>query len=232
MEKRKEAKPSQAKPSQIKRVLDFYKITHTLKNTIRSGWRVWEMDAKRLESVAEHVYGTQMLAIAINSEFNMKLDIAKVCLMLAIHELGECVIGDLPSVGRGMTREEKHKLEMQAVEKILEPISNSKFIKDMYVEFEEMKTPEARFAYFMDKLDCPLQSKFYEEMGASDLFKERKGEFKELCDKTIADGKMRLFDMWYAYDVKHFFSDDDAELYRNIMKYILDNDVFVGLLRS
>ena len=207
----------------IKNVLDFYAIAHKLKTILRSGWQVWEMEAERFESVAEHIYGTQMLAIAINSEFDLNLDIAKVVLMLAIHELGEAIIGDLPNVGRGMTREEKHKLELAAVEKILRPLSNSKMIKDLYVEFEKKETPEAKFAYFMDKLDCPLQCKFYEENGCNDLYKTRKGEFKELCDLTIAKGGTRLFDMWAEYDKTRLVKDD---FFNSFIDYASKNNIF------
>ena len=36
-----------------------------------------------------------MLAIAMKSEYSYDIDIMKVILMLAVHELGETVIGDL-----------------------------------------------------------------------------------------------------------------------------------------
>jgi len=209
----------------IKNVCDFYAITHKLKNTLRSGWKVWDIDAERFESIAEHIYGTQMLALAINAEFNLGLDIARVALMLAVHELGEVVIGDLPTVGRKISREEKHRLEMEAVEKILGGLNNSDAILQAYIEFEEMKTPEAKFAYFMDKLDCPFQCKFYEEKGHNDLFKTRTGDFKQLCDKTISEGKTRLFDMWVEYDKEHFFAGQD--FYRTILDYIADNDIYL-----
>ena len=56
---------------------------------------VWNVKRERIESVAEHIYGVQMLAIAIYYQFGYKLDIMKVIYMLAIHELEEIQIGDL-----------------------------------------------------------------------------------------------------------------------------------------
>jgi 5'-deoxynucleotidase YfbR-like HD superfamily hydrolase len=77
------------------KVVKFYSLCNRLKDVVRSGWKVWHVERGRLESVAEHVYGTQMLAIAMWSEYGYGLDLAKVIMMLAVHELEEMVIGDV-----------------------------------------------------------------------------------------------------------------------------------------
>ena len=56
-------------------VLNFYFICNKLKNTIRTGWINWNVSKDRLESVAEHIFSTQILAIAIKSEYNYDVDI-------------------------------------------------------------------------------------------------------------------------------------------------------------
>ena len=81
--------------SKEQNVINFYAICNKLKNVIRTGWKDWNVQRDRIESVAEHIYGVQMLAIAMQSEFEYDIDIKKVIFMLAIHELGETVIGDL-----------------------------------------------------------------------------------------------------------------------------------------
>ena len=50
-------------------VVNFYILCNRLKNIIRTGWINWNVNKERLESVAEHIYSTQMLALAssINS---------------------------------------------------------------------------------------------------------------------------------------------------------------------
>ena len=80
--------------SKAQKVIDYYLLCHTLKDTIRTGWQVWNVKRDRLESIAEHIYGVQMLAIAMKSEYQYDIDLTKVIFMLAIHELGETVIGD------------------------------------------------------------------------------------------------------------------------------------------
>ena len=67
-----------------KTVVGFYVLCQKLKNTIRSGWKAWNVKSKRLESVAEHVYGAQQLAIAMWSQYNYDVDIYKVIMMLAL----------------------------------------------------------------------------------------------------------------------------------------------------
>ena len=76
-------------------VIKYYVLCNKLKNVIRTGWKDWKVQRDRIESVAEHIFGVQMLAIAMKSEFEYDIDIMKVIYMLAIHELGETVIGDL-----------------------------------------------------------------------------------------------------------------------------------------
>lgn len=50
-------------------VIDFYVLTNRLKNVVRTGWLNWHVSSSRVESVAEHVYGVQMLALAMYSEY-------------------------------------------------------------------------------------------------------------------------------------------------------------------
>ena len=70
-----------------KNVINYYVLCNKLKNVIRTGWKDWNVQKERLESVAEHIFGVQMLAIAMKSEYNYDIDILKVIMMIAIHEL-------------------------------------------------------------------------------------------------------------------------------------------------
>jgi putative hydrolase of HD superfamily len=100
-----------------KRIIDFYVLTNKLKNVVRTGWLNWHVNSDRVESVAEHVYGVQMLALAMYAEYQYDLDIKKVIFMLAIHELEETIIGDLTF--KQISSEDKKIIGHEAVEKIL-----------------------------------------------------------------------------------------------------------------
>lgn len=51
---------------QEENVIKYYVICNKLKNIIRTGWKDWQVERNRIESVAEHIFGVQMLAIAEN----------------------------------------------------------------------------------------------------------------------------------------------------------------------
>lgn len=76
-------------------VINFYVLCNKLKDVIRTGWKDWNVQRERIESIAEHIFGVQMLAIAMKSEYQYNVDMMKVIYMLAIHELGETIIGDI-----------------------------------------------------------------------------------------------------------------------------------------
>ncbi len=132
------------------RVLGYYVLCNKLKDVVRTGWKYWNVKRERVESIAEHVYGVQMLALAMKSEYEYDIDIMKVIYMLAIHELGETIIGDLTQFD--IDKKEKEKIEHEAVHKILSSLIDGDKIEELFLEFDEHKTKEAMFAYECDKL--------------------------------------------------------------------------------
>ena len=87
-------------------IIKFYLYANSLKEKIRTGWIEIGIAKKRLESVAEHVYGCLMLALSIDSEYELKLDMYKVLKMLSLHELEEILMGDITLRG-SITKQEK-----------------------------------------------------------------------------------------------------------------------------
>ena len=190
----------------ILKVLEFYELCANLKTTIRTGWQQWNVAAPRLESVAEHIYGTCMLAIAIYSEFKYDIDLNRVIFILVIHELEETIIGDITDF-QGISKEEKHKQGRAAVEKILCKLTNPKNIASLIKEYQDNKTPEARFAQSIDKLECGLQCKIYDRAG-----------FINPHDKAIAPERRehfekrnytRLSDSWLEWCVESYGFDEN-----------------------
>lgn len=68
-------------------VLKYYVLCNKLKDIVRTGWKYRNVQRERVESVAEHIFGVQMLAIAMKSEYQYDIDILKVIMMIAVHEL-------------------------------------------------------------------------------------------------------------------------------------------------
>lgn len=144
-------------------VLDFYYLTISLKDMVRSGWKQWNVQRKRLESVAEHIYSTCMLAIAINSEYlSYPINLEKVILMLAVHELEEIFISDITPFDN-ISPEEKLRRGHEAIRQVLATLTNGYRYEALIHEFDERQTPEAQFAYMCDKLDADLMSLYYDQ---------------------------------------------------------------------
>ena len=181
-----------------KKVINYYVLCNRLKDTIRTGWEDWNVKRERIESVAEHVYSTQMLAIAMKSEYQYDIDIEKVLFMLAIHELGETIIGDLTRFQ--VSKEEKEKKEHEAVHNVLKTLIDGETIEELFLEFDERITPEARFAYQCDKLECDLQSKLYDQEHCVDLsHQENNNTVDDESIKQLLSAGCSFSTMWLKF---------------------------------
>lgn len=199
----------------------FYLLATQLKYKIRSGWNKthWNVSKERLESVAEHVYGTCILALSIDSEFKTNLDIDRVLKMLVLHELGEVIIGDITPYDN-ISQEEKRRREHEAVKEIIGNLVNQQEFFELLTEFEEKQTREAIFAYHCDKLEADIQSKIYQDMGCHNPVDKQENNvtFKTAkVQKMVEDGTQTAFDIWYELD-KHYYYDD--EIFAAFLEYL------------
>jgi len=207
------------KTNKEENVLNFYILCNKLKNVIRTGWKDWNVKAERLESVAEHIYGVQILAIAMKSEYNYDIDIMKVIYMLAIHELGETIIGDLTQFQ--ISKKEKQLIEHKAVHKILENLIDKNQIEQIYLEFEEQKTKEAIFAYLCDKLECDIQCKLYDLENYVDLNQQENNKTanNDLVQKLLKENKT-WSDMWLEFgQLKYPYDENFIKVSNYVKKY-------------
>ena len=203
------------------KVIKYYLLCNKLKNIIRTGWKDWNVNRDRLESVAEHIYGVQMLAIAMNSEYQYDIDIQKVIFMLAIHELEEIYIGDLTLFQ--ISKEEKEKLGHEAITKVLDNLLDKKQIINLILEFDEQKTKEAIFAYHCDKLECDIQCKIYDEENCVDLNnqKDNKTFYDDRVQKLLKEDKS-WSEMWISFGQERYNYDEN---FMSVSNYVLKNDI-------
>ncbi len=202
-------------------VINYYVICNRLKNVIRTGWKNWNVQRERIESVAEHIFGVQMLAIAMKSEYQYDVDIMKVIFMLAVHELGETVIGDLTQFQ--ISKDEKEKLEHQAVNKILSGLLDGNQIEQLFLEFDAHNTKESIFAYQCDKLECDLQSKLYDEEGCVDLNKQDGNDIlRNLRVQELLKNGASWSTMWLRFGQQVYPYDNN---FRAVSDYAINNDI-------
>jgi len=209
-----------------KNVVEYYVLCNKLKSLIRKGWLDWKVDKERLESVAEHVYGVQMLALAIYSEYEYDIDISKVIMMLAIHELEEIIIKD--QTAWDISKEEKNIIGHKAIEDILKNLNLKETFKNLILEFDEKTTKESIFAYMCDKLECDIQSKIYEEENKEcvDLSIESQKENKSYFDERVIDllsKKITWSEMWLKFGR---INNNYDENFNEISSYVQKNKIF------
>lgn len=202
-------------------VIDFYVLCNKLKNVVRTGWKDWHVNRERVESIAEHVYGVQMLAVSMWAEYGYNIDIKKVLSMLALHELEETVIGDLTQFQ--IDKQTKAELGHKAIEEILSKLTNGENVKNLILEFDERKTPEAQFAYWCDKLECDLQAKIYDEEACVDLNNQDGNKTMLNSDvKRLLDEGKSWGEMWMAFGQERYNYDKN---FLEVSSYAMKNKI-------
>lgn len=200
-------------------IIKFYILATKLKHKLRTGWLEIEIEKDRIESVAEHIYGTLILAIAIDSEYELDLDMYKILKMLTLHELEETLMPDF-TVRSNITPDEKIKLGSKSVHKMTEELFKQNEIEKLLDEFNERKTDEAKFCYLIDKIECDFQAKLYDLDGVMDYDKAREDldYYGSRADEIDKNSKTAS-DFWIEYD-KPKFNDDPifSELINDIQK--------------
>lgn len=206
----------------IQKLIKFYLLATSLKDRIRSGWNKWNIDRQRVESVAEHIYGTCILAIAIDSEFDLDIDIYKVVMMLTLHEIEEVKIGDLTPFDK-ITAEEKRIIGKQAVEEVLWPLTKGINYIELIEEFEKLETKEAKFAKMCDKLEADIQAKIYCEEKSIQMNDEKNADLlqDERIKGLIEKGAKSVADLFIEYD-RPVFIEKEVE---QIADYIKHNNI-------
>ena len=189
-------------------IIQFYLLTNQLKEKIRNGWIEIGISAERLESVAEHIYGCLMLAIAIDSEYQLRLDMYKVLKMLALHELEETLMKDF-TIRDAISAEQKMIMGRKCVEKATEGLAKQEEICKLLEEFNAHQTKESLFAYHIDKIECDFQAKLYDLKGSFHLEKALE-DLKYFGDRKIEiKNKVKTAsDIWIEYDKPRYENDD------------------------
>lgn len=198
-----------------KNVINYYVLCNTLKDKIRSGWLQWDVKRERLESVADHIYATQNLAIAIYSEYEYDLDLSKILFMLALHELEEIIIGDITI--RDSNYHIKQELGHKAIKEILKDLKMKDELESLILEFDERKSKEALFAHYCDKLECDIQAKLYDEENCVDIT-NRDLSISELKDYT---NESSWSNMWIEFD-RRLYKDKN---FIEIIDYLKSNKI-------
>ena len=129
---------------QMEFILEVDKVKKIVRQTYLS-------DASRKENDAEHSWHLALMAVLLKEYSNEEVDLAKVIPMVLIHDLVEIDAGDTYAYDdQGLkVQNERENLAANRIFNLL-PEDQAKKVFDLWNEFEERKTPEAKFARVMD----------------------------------------------------------------------------------
>ncbi|KAL3098015.1 hypothetical protein niasHT_027560 [Heterodera trifolii] len=138
-----------------------------LKHLKRTGWVL--VGISEPETVASHMYRMATLAMTLSAH-RTDLDVNKCIRMALVHDIGEAIIGDI-TPHCGVSNEEKFKREKEAVETISNwlPETVGDEWKNLWREYDEGKSAEAKAVKQLDKLDMLAQAFSYEKRLSIDL---------------------------------------------------------------
>ena len=142
---------------QIEFILEVDKLKNVLRKTIL-------MDRSRRENSAEHSWHIA-LTVLILSEYakDSDVDFFRVMKILLVHDLIEIDAGDTYCYD-DQGRKDQPRREKNAADRIfnLLPVDQATFLRELWDEFEERKTPESKFANALDRLQPFLHNYFTE----------------------------------------------------------------------
>ncbi|HRR02163.1 MAG TPA: HD domain-containing protein [Treponemataceae bacterium] len=144
--------PSDRFKKQIDFIIEIDKIKHIFRKT-----RLF--DGSRFENDAEHAWHFALLALVLQEYANDAIDVHKVITMALIHDIVEIDAGDVLAYDteQRLLAEEKERKAAERIFGILPDEQRDEF-KKIWNEFEERKTPEARFAAALDRFEPILQN--------------------------------------------------------------------------
>lgn len=192
----------------IQKEIDFILAIDALKNVNR---RNFNADDKRRENTAEHSWQIIVFAQVLfpYAKDKDKIDLLRVIRMLSIHDLVEIEAGDtfLFDENAMQGKFEREKVAAKNIFGILDEPLQSEFF-NLWIEFEEEKTPDAIFACAVDRimpfiLNSYTSAKSWTEAGVTETkirtmlqtaisrASPEMGEaFEELLERNINDDKV------------------------------------------
>ena len=150
------------------------------------------INSDRPENDAEHSWHLAVMAIVLAEHSNEPVDLAKVMKMVLIHDIVEIDSGDVFAYDTVKSHDNFDE-ELKAAKRIFGILPNEQaeeFI-NIWIEFEEMKTPESKFARALDRLEPLLQN----ASNNGGTWREFDVKFDKVIEKkkAIKDGSEELW---------------------------------------
>ena len=137
--------------SQLAFVLEADRLKTVLRQSLIS-------DGSRRENTAEHSWHLALMAVVLAEHAPPGTDLGRVGAMVVLHDLVEIDAGDLFLYSSPAALARQEEAERAAADRIFAilPAQQAAQVRGLWEEFEERRTPEARFARALDRLQPML----------------------------------------------------------------------------
>lgn len=172
-------------------LIKFIFLANQLKE-IKRKWDMRGVPKEDSESAADHAFRVSIMAWLLSE--SEKLDVVAVIKMSLIHDLCNVYVGEMTIYDRVLTGdpekdkislrilphylkeekerilEERRKLESEAFDKLLDLIPGpfAKEVKELWLDYEYLRTPEGRFVRQVDRIEPLLQALEYKKEGKAE----------------------------------------------------------------
>ena len=174
---------------QIRFIIEADKVKSVFRQTYLA-------DGSRKENDAEHAWHMAIMTLLLSEYANEEIDVLRVLSMLLIHDLVEIDAGDTYAYDEEGKQTQRVR-EVKAADRIygILPEDQGGKLRELWEEFEEAQTPEAKFAHVMDNVQPAMLNDYTE--GKDWIAKGvRLSQILERNAHT-AEGSQKLWD--YAY---------------------------------
>ena len=149
---------------QIRFIVEIDKVKNIFRQTYLA-------DGKRKENDAEHSWHLAVMAVLLKEHMKEAVDVARVMTMVLIHDLVEIDAGDTYAYDDAGAKIKRER-ELKAADRIfgLLPEDQGRYFRELWDEFEEYQSADAKFAHLLDNfqpflLNDASQGKSWEEHG-------------------------------------------------------------------
>ncbi len=144
-------------------ILQLHARLLTLKLLPRTGWL--QRGVTDVESIAEHTFGVASLAMLVG-DLLPNIDRGRLLAIALLHDLAEALIGDLPASARRLFGvAAKQDAEQRALQELLHGLPQATEYMQLWTEYAEGGSREARLVKALDRLEMLSQALAYERAG-------------------------------------------------------------------
>ncbi|KAJ5823672.1 hypothetical protein N7447_006012 [Penicillium robsamsonii] len=155
--------------------IPFFHLLGLLKTTKREGWQ--QVGIASGESIADHMYRMSIMTMLCPPSLASKLNLSHCVQMSLVHDMAECLVGDITPLNKDITKAEKSRRELLTMEYIGNSLiggapggaSAQEKLMGLFREYEDNITLEAQFVHDVDKVEMILQVVEYERSQKRDL---------------------------------------------------------------